>query len=728
MLGATSRGSHSVRRMTGAATAAAVAVGLVSLAPAAQGQDTPEPAAQSNARVFRDAGSPLSSKSDGTPAGRVRAYLKGRGLSDDTVSSLTADGGTWKNRGVTHLRMEQHVAGLRIPDAYARAAFDSKGRLIDVVEAVASVPKAAPRAASLNAGDALRAAVADLYPGRPVDARSTDTSGNTTTFTRDGWHVGPTVERVALPTAEGALAVGYVVTTWTESDNELVETVVDGKGKVVDTIRRTAEDGYNVFPEDPDHTPQTTVQGPGSGNAQSPLGWLVGAQFTRNISGNNAHAYLDSVADNAPDASGSPVTNGLFSAVADLAAQPDSGQNPDVAVQNLFYLNNAIHDTLYKAGFDEAAGNFQEDNFKKGGRGGDPVAAEAQDGGGTDNANFSTPRDGRDPRMQMYLWNAPITHEVVVGSSTYAATGAGWGAQLDSTGLTGTLAVADDQTGSFEDACEPLTGTYTGKLVIADRGTCAFTVKAKNAQDAGAAGLVVANNADTAPITMGGEDSTVTIPGVMVAKADGATLKGQAGSSATIRLVTPKPLMRDGDVDSDIVWHEYGHGLTWRMIGRMDGPIAGAIGEGMSDVLALIANEDDRVGEYSTHDSLGIRRYPYEGYPLTYAGMNQGEVHADGEVYGAIGWKLLQGYQAAGIDKSVLLADLVDGMNYTPAKPKYEDMRDGILAGLAASGNDSRSCMVWDAFADFGVGVGAKATVRGSRVTINESFARPSGC
>ena len=28
---------------------------------------------------------------------------------------------------------------------------------------------------------------------------------------------------------------------------------------------------------------------------------------------------------------------------------------------------------------------------------------------------------------------------------------------------------------------------------------------------------------------------------------------------------------RDGDLDSDIVYHEYGHGLTWRMIGDMSG-------------------------------------------------------------------------------------------------------------------------------------------------------------
>ena len=86
-------------------------------------------------------------------------------------------------------------------------------------------------------------------------------------------------------------------------------------------------------------------------------------------------------------------------------------------MQNLFYLNNVIHDILYGHGFNEAAGNFQTDNFGRGGKGGDPVQAEAQDGGGTDNANFATPGDGREPRMQMYLWTGPgSTHEVVVNS------------------------------------------------------------------------------------------------------------------------------------------------------------------------------------------------------------------------------------------------------------------------------------------------------------------------
>ena len=64
-----------------------------------------------------------------------------------------------------------------------------------------------------------------------------------------------------------------------------------------------------------------------------------------------------------------------------------------------------MHDIMYQYGFTEVAGNFQADNMSRGGAGGDYVHAEAQDGSGTNNANFSAPPDGNSGRMQMYLWN-----------------------------------------------------------------------------------------------------------------------------------------------------------------------------------------------------------------------------------------------------------------------------------------------------------------------------------
>jgi extracellular elastinolytic metalloproteinase len=61
------------------------------------------------------------------------------------------------------------------------------------------------------------------------------------------------------------------------------------------------------------------------------------------------------------------VTNGEFLAPANLAESPSTNTNREVAIQNLFYLNNVIHDEVYRHGFTEAAGNFQERNGRNGG-------------------------------------------------------------------------------------------------------------------------------------------------------------------------------------------------------------------------------------------------------------------------------------------------------------------------------------------------------------------------
>lgn len=77
----------------------------------------------------------------------------------------------------------------------------------------------------------------------------------------------------------------------------------------------------------------------------------------------------------------------------------------DMVVTQLFYTANMYHDLLYRLGFDELSGNFQAYNFRLGGKGGDPVVCNAQDGSGYNNANFLTPPDGQAPRMRMYIWD-----------------------------------------------------------------------------------------------------------------------------------------------------------------------------------------------------------------------------------------------------------------------------------------------------------------------------------
>jgi hypothetical protein len=64
-----------------------------------------------------------------------------------------------------------------------------------------------------------------------------------------------------------------------------------------------------------------------------------------------------------------------------------------------------------------------------------------------------------------------------------------------------------------------------GRIALIDRGVCTFVTKVKNAQNAGAIGVLIANTAAGAFGTMGGADPTITIPSLMVTFNDGNALK-----------------------------------------------------------------------------------------------------------------------------------------------------------------------------------------------------------
>lgn len=671
-------------------------------------------------------GAPLTPASADRPDVIAMRYIEARaGVPQSQLQSL----GATSAQGITHVRFEQVVAGMRVYGAYVKAAVNPNGELLQVIAKLA--PNVAATRATVSVTDALSSALA--MHGYPTAVPATaGARGMTTLFAKGSvFHREPSVERVLF--ADGrAVHEGFLVETWSQSNNQLDHTLVDGAGRVVSTERRTNNESYRVFVEDPGKGGQVLVTG--GQTAESPAGWLNAALAQRSIAitGNNTRTYLDAQSDNAPDAGGTTITDGNFTAVADLAQSPSTTTNRDVAVQNLFYLNNTIHDTLYRHGFDEAAGNFQTNNFGLGGAGNDPVNAEAQDGGGLDNANMATPSDGSSPRMQMYLWSGTTPAGVVtVGASTYGYYPSSFGPALTATGTSGALAVANDGTGVGSDACEALgAGTLTGKIAIVDRGTCNFTVKVANAQAAGAVAVVIANNADGTAFGPGGTDRKVRIPSGMVSLADGNALKASASAAATVK-TNPQPALRlDGDLDSDIVFHEYGHGLTWRMIGGMSGPLAGAIGEGASDTVAFLINGDDRIGEYSYGDPLGIRRQGYASYVGGYSTVTGGEVHNDGEVYAAAMYQVLENYLAAGLSATDVLDDFVDGMNYTPATPAFEDMRDGMLQSITNRGLGARSCLIWRAFAQYEIGVGADGrTAKGGRsVVVTPSTALPPGC
>ena len=169
---------------------------------------------------------------------------------------------------------------------------------------------------------------------------------------------------------------------------------------------------YNVFPipiESPNHGNRSIEVSPWLANpTASPNGWhqINNINYTT-TKGNNVDAYDDSNNSNSPTNGDAARVNGganlEFNNPLNISATPVT--NKSAAITNLFYWNNIIHDVWYNYGFDEASGNFQEENYGSQGRGGDYVYAEAQDGSGTCNANMSTPGDGGNPRMQMFLCN-----------------------------------------------------------------------------------------------------------------------------------------------------------------------------------------------------------------------------------------------------------------------------------------------------------------------------------
>ena len=569
---------------------------LLSLAPAALAADQPIDWSAKNARVFAaPQGQALTARSLATPEMVARGFLLQRNGFEQVEFGLKLRSQGDTLRGQTVLRFQQEAFGLQVYGTYAKAVIDENGRLVHMIENLTHIPAEGLLSAKITEQDALSRALELHRPHLGATPRAASTGLNQVIFDRGSYfHSAPTATRVAVPMQSGRLMEGFLVETWSSADNQLHHTLVGPTGRVLHVENRTNTDTYKIFPDHPGNTNQTVVSGPGAGNAESPSGWV----FSNTTTGNNVDAYLDRDNNNGPDAGGRPVSSTQnFEYTANLSQSPLTAVNQDLAVANLFYFNNVIHDKLYRHGFNEAAGNFQENNFGNGGSGSDSVNAEAQDGGGTNNANFATPNDGSNPRMQMYIW-------------------------------------------------------------------------------------------------------TQTNPN------------------------------RDGDLDSDIIWHEYGHGLTWRMIGSMSGPLSGAIGEGMSDVLAIYINNDDTVGEYSFNSSNGIRRYPYGSHPLTYGDVAGSSVHSDGEIYAATMWDLRGLWLGAGYSMDELFDVVVGGMNFTPSGPAYEDMRDGLLA---ASDTQAKDCLIWDAFAARGIGEGASASTRGGgpfggSVTINESFTVPLAC
>ncbi len=531
---------------------------------------------------------------------------------------------------------------------------------------------------------------------------------------------------------------------------------------------------YNVFPisvESPNHGARVLLVDPGDSLA-SPFGWhdidgVSGAEYTI-TRGNNVYASDDANADNVPGYSPDGGPSLVFDFPIDLN-QP-AASYLDASVTNLFYYNNMMHDVWYQYGFDEVSGNFQANNYGRGGQGDDYVNADGQDGAGLNNANFGTPPDGSNPRMQMFLWQSGSgsAANMVVDTpfsiaGAYTAIEAGFGPGLPSTPLTGDLVIANDGTGADpNDICETIINgpSLTGKIAVINRGSCNFVNKVFAAEQEGAIAVVMVNDAPGAPITMGGVDPGISIPSVMISQADGNTIKtalASGGVQVTLNGGIP-PAQRDGSFDNGIIAHEYTHGISNRLTG---GPTnagclsnAEQMGEGWSDWYGLMmdfnpAFRDRGIGTFASDQAttgVGIRnaRYSYDMNinPYTYGDVaNTGllsQPHGIGFVWCTMLWDLtLVMVDTFGYDPDLLngsggnnmmMALVTEAMKIQPCQPGFVDGRDAILAADSVLFAGAHTCMIWDVFARRGLGYSADQGSSDSRTDQVEAFDIPTTC
>ncbi|MEV6367846.1 M36 family metallopeptidase [Micromonospora musae] len=774
----------------------------------------------------------LTGPNEGAPNEIALRYLRAHPaeygvLAADLTDLAVASSYTSRHNGVTHVNLIQRHQGREIFGATATVNVARDGSVVFVGDTlVTGLTEPAPAAAPLDAVEAVRAAADALDLAEPATPRVMSRSADPTQRTvvsgsgiseqpipaRLGWQ--PTEKGLRLAwqlviddstdvhlwnaTVDAATGDLLGADDWTHQDApaELAATLgrreaptpaiatTNGHTRRI-TPPNPVRDGssYRVFefPKgDPNDGPQSLVRNPADGTA-SPYGWhdtdgAPGAEHTT-TRGNNAHAYTDQDANNQVDP-GSPAEGGTgltFNFPANLNEHPQTYN--DAAVVNQFYWCNVVHDLTYRYGFDEASGNFQVNNYGRGGNGGDDVQCEAHDGSGQNNANFSTPAmDGGRPRMQMFLWpgnqfGLPNTVTIDAGpaAGTYEAEYARFTPAPTSAGFAGQVAQVDDGVDAVGDGCTPYT-LPAGAIAVLDRGSaCNYHAQVVNAEAAGAVAVVVVNNVAGAPAVMNGSmDPEVGIPAVMVSQADGAAIKAGLPAAGRVQRNLDRPAMRDASFRSETIFHEYGHGVSNRLTG---GPTINCLtgeeqmGEGWSDFLAIASLLNPAIddpeqargyGQYALFQESrvgpGIRPRPYsrnmEIQPFTYDSIKTGgwldgtslaAPHGIGHGWAAVlydmTWDLVdrhgfnpnvyESWRTGGNNLALQL--VVDGLKLQGCGPGFVTGRNAIIAADAVLTGGENACTLWASFARRGLGYSAVQGTTG-RNDNSEAFDTHPSC
>jgi len=456
---------------------------------------------------------------------RLRAFTRENselfGMRDDQIESLktTADYANPDGK-LSFAMLEQFIDGIPVFRSQIKAGFAYNGDMFRIINDL--TPGLEESSLSKDFGDpadAVRVAAADVRAQVDMtpNAKSTDLKA----VFGDGYYP-TTASKYYFPIEPGVARAAWYVVVWKPVNG--YELFIDAETHKVLWRQNMAKDQtqaatYNVWANSTSmmramDSPAPLSPGPidpvlGTQGALQPRtsvtligneapysfnnnGWITDG--ANSLTGNNVHAGLDRATPNGPDEpivtgtarvfnfpgtfppgtpepGGYPLPTGQ-TATPCAAAPPAVSDSQRVAVTQMFYVVNRLHDELYLHGFTEQARNFQVDNFGRGGTGGDAVIAEGQDCSGTNNANFaSTSTDGSVGRMQMYLWTPPtpvgrdgtVDADIIIHEIGHGVTN-----RLHTSGISGTQGgQMHEGNGDFlahlmlSETTDPINGVYT---------------------------------------------------------------------------------------------------------------------------------------------------------------------------------------------------------------------------------------------------------------------------
>ena len=478
------------------------------------------------------------------------------------------------------------------------------------------------------------------------------------------------------------------------------------------------------------------------------------------LEGNNAHAFTDRDNNNYPDSETEGGSGFNFSFPLPLDQEPIDYQ--DASATNLFYMVNVMHDFSYHYGFDEAAGNFQLVNQSTG-EGGDYVNAQTQFGADGSNpdffntASFNISSDGDAGRMRMSLWKRSADELLNITAPEYAVERilvdrASFGNQIGTIPVSGQVVWVTDDSSQPTLGCNPLTNgnDIQGKIALIDRGTCDFSTKALNAQNAGAIAVIVCNYEDdlVGGMGFGAHGGQVTIPSVLLKSSDCQKLNIIINEGLEVTLVEPMltgTQRLDAGLDNFVIAHEYAHGISNRLVGGanrsgclnfevINGDRDGeTLNEGWSDFFGLVMTHpfdkdgtlNRGVAPYLTRqalDSSGLRDFPYNinmsVNPLTYNDIVlQSVPHGVGTVWASILWDMYWALvDKHGFDEdlytgskgnNICIQLVMDALKLIPCEAGFVDGREAILAADRINNDGDNQQLIWEVFARRGVGYSA---------------------